>query len=142
MTKEERKTPPVDIDEELTPEEEEAWRMFEQGYSNLDRMEELARDRLTYNIERTKDWIRSYYFGTRFLHSEAYFLCAVGKTWPDFALHPDNAEYVLSFSSMNSTSGSINAHNEFEEWVDGNRQEISKKASDSLEINWDEIENS
>jgi hypothetical protein len=141
MARKERITPPADIEEKLTPEEEEYWRMYDQGYSSLDRMEAWARDRLTSDMEGTKDWIRAYYFGTRFAHSEAYFLCAVGKTWPDFALHPENKGYVLAFSSMNSTTGKTNTHNEFEEYVDENRQEISRKASDSLEINWEEIEN-
>lgn len=96
MAKKERVTPQLD-EEELSPEEEEYWRMSTQGYSRLDSVEAWARDKLT-------------------------------------------KDYVLKFSSMNSTSGKTTAHRDFEKYVDQNRQEISRKASDSLGINWEEIE--
>ncbi len=82
------------VDDQVDLDEEKHWEMWQQGYDDLDFAQRHARERLSSNLDRTKGWLKAYYFGTRFVHYEAYMLCGVGRTWPNFCYHP--TEKVMS----------------------------------------------
>lgn len=82
----------------------------------------------------------AYHYGTRFSHLEAYNLCSVGKCWPEFCRHPEDPNYALDFSELNTTTGGSERPQQFENWVDENRQVVARAAAEGLEIAWEEIE--
>lgn len=113
------------------------------GYWHIDAVESACRGVLMHDEHGTRDLIRYYHFGSRFMHTEGYSLCGVARLWPDFCYNQMHADYVLDFEHLSRFSGKDkeNLHQRFEDWVDTNRKNISKTASDSLGFNWDEIEN-
>jgi hypothetical protein len=113
------------------------------GYWHLDAVESACRGVLMHDEQGTKDLLAYYHFGSRFMHTEAYSLCGVARLWPDFCYNPMHPDYVLDFEHLNRFSGKDkeNLHQRFQGWVDDNRKDISRAASDSLGFNWEEIEN-
>ncbi|MEP7167460.1 MAG: hypothetical protein ABI758_05775 [Candidatus Woesebacteria bacterium] len=113
------------------------------GYTPVDEMREDRKELLSMSPDRTMRMIHDYYFGTRFNHDEAYDLCAVGLSWPDFCYHSTNKYFILAYSKLNSTDSDTNLtdlHKRFETYVDTNRKMIAKKAAESLSLSWEEIE--
>lgn len=115
----------------------------ELGYTPVELMQEDRKDLLSFNPKTTMRMIHAYYFGSGFNHREAYDLCAVGLTWPEFCYHPTNKGYVLKYSQVNSLDSTVNEtnlHEKFENFVENNRQNIAKKAAENLSLSWEEIE--
>ena len=126
---------------EIDAKGEEQLAMLGQGYSDMDVMEYWAREQLSgQNMKMTKYSIKGCYLGTHFSHIEAYMLCAVGRTWPEFVFHPENRNYVLNFDNLNSTTDKTDRHEDFRTYVVRNKEEISRAAAEALDIAWNEIE--
>ncbi len=88
--------------------------------------------------KQTINLLYCYYFGSTFLHAEAYKLCSISKIWPDFVFHPVNKSYILEFKSiygdLRKDETGRNLHTQFEEWftINENRKRVTKKAIEEL----------
>jgi hypothetical protein len=126
------------IAEQIPPHDDDENELRDQGYIKIEAAASQANKQLLDDVTSTKTWLKAYYFGTSFRHEEAYPLCAVGQTWPDDMRHPKNETYVMSFDKFNSAE-ELQLRQDFQTYVEQNRQLVALRAAEALGIDWQEI---
>ncbi len=115
-----------------------------EAYTNSDLLQTLTiasyKDYLEEGYGYLESVIQAYDKGNRFFHNEAYDICAIGKTWPDFCKHPQDENLVLRSQIVNNIGEKMYLRERFEKFVESNRAVIVGNANSALSSKLNEKE--